>query len=624
MRVTGTDATMSSLPIPDGQLRVDAAHLDAIVRSAMDAIITVDREQRIVLFNEAAERLFGCAAADVLGESFERFIPERFRAAHRAHIARFTVTGETSRRMGQQTALWALRADGSEFPIEASISQITVGDQKLLTVILRDVSGRVRAEDQVRRAQDALHEGEARLEAIVRSAMDAIITADVEQRIVVFNAAAERMFGCPSSTAIGTPLDRFIPERYRAAHRAHIERFVRTGETSRRMGMQSALWALHADGTEFPIEASISYATVGGQMLLTVIMRDITTRLSAEREIQRSNRLLASIVETSDDAIVSKSVDGIIQSWNAAAERTFGHTPEQAIGQHISLIIPEERMAEEDLIMERLRHDQPVDHFETERVHRDRRLVPVSLTISAIKDDKGRIIGASKIARDITEQRATAARMQEMREAERTRIARELHDELGQALTALKMDVDLLEATVPAERGDLLERAAAMRELLDFTVTTTRRISADLRPLVLDDLGLGAAMEWLMQNVVHRAGLDGTLQFDSSLTSLGEPYASALFRITQESITNVTRHARARRVRVELRRHDNDAVLTVIDDGIGISPESRTKQHSFGLRGISERVLMLGGSVRITGEPGVGTTVITRIPLGRAASPQQR
>jgi PAS domain S-box-containing protein len=490
--------------------------------------------------------------------------------------------------------------------------------------ILRKVTDEEQVESHMRHAQDALRESEARLEAIVRSAMDAIIATDPEQRIVVFNAAAEAMFGCPSSTAIGAPLDRFIPARYRTAHRAHVERFMHTGETSRRMGVQSALWALRADGTEFPIEASISHATVGGQTLLTVIVRDITARLSAEREIQRSNRLLAAIVETSDDAIISKSVDGTIQSWNAAAQRTFGHTAEQAIGQHISLIIPKERMAEEDRIMERLRDDQPVDHFETERLHRDGSLVPVSLSISPIKDDKGRIIGASKIARDITERRALAVKMQDMREAERTRIARELHDELGQALTALKMDVDLLEATLPAERSDLLERAQAMRELLDFTVTTTRRISADLRPLVLDDLGLGAAMEWLMQNVVQRAGLEGTLEFDPSLGSLGEPYASALFRIMQESITNVTRHARARHVRVELQRHDNDAVLTVIDDGIGISPESRNKQRSFGLRGISERVLMLGGSVSVTGQPGVGTTVIARIPLGRVASPEQR
>jgi signal transduction histidine kinase len=199
-----------------------------------------------------------------------------------------------------------------------------------------------------------------------------------------------------------------------------------------------------------------------------------------------------------------------------------------------------------------------------------------------------------------------------------------LHDELGQALTALKMDVDLLESTLPADRADLLERAEAMRELLDYTVLTTRRISADLRPLVLDDLGLGAAAEWLMQNVVQRAGLAGTLRLEPSLADLGEPHASALFRIMQESLTNVTRHARAKRVDVQLERDNADAVLTVTDDGIGIDGAAAPKPGSFGLRGITERVLMLGGSVQIEGQPGAGTRVVARVPLGAGQARTRR
>jgi signal transduction histidine kinase len=209
--------------------------------------------------------------------------------------------------------------------------------------------------------------------------------------------------------------------------------------------------------------------------------------------------------------------------------------------------------------------------------------------------------------------------MQEVRETERTRIARELHDELGQALTALKMDVDLLDATLPRERADLLERIEAMRELLDFTVATTRRISADLRPLVLDDLGLGAAAEWLMQNVVQRAELAWTLHVDPACAELAEPQASALFRILQESLTNVTRHAQASKVDVRLERSDNEAILTVSDDGIGIDQAARPKPGSFGLRGINERVLLLGGSIAISGEPGRGTTIVARVPLGAPA-----
>ena len=480
-----------------------AARLDAIVQSAMDAIITVDAGQRIVVFNTAAERMFGCSAAQALGSQLERFIPERLRAVHRAHLEQFARTGETARRMGLQTALWALRADGSEFPIEASISQTTVQGDKLFSVILRDISGRVRAEGELLRAQKQTRASEERLEAIVRSAMDAIITVDAAQRIVLFNAAAEQMFGCAAADAVGGPLDRFIPERFRAVHHRHVEQFGRTGDTARRMGPRIALSALRSGGTEFPIEASISQAVVGDQQLFTVILRDVSARVRADDEIRRT-------------------------------------------------------------------HEQLREH---------------------------------------------AVAMLDVREAERTRIARELHDELGQALSGLKMDVELIARMSPGERSDLLERTEAMRELLDATVATTRRISADLRPLVLDDLGLGAAAEWLVQNVVQRSDLVCELEFDPAFAQLGEPYASALFRIMQESLTNVVRHARARRVAVRLERAGAAAVLSVSDDGIGMDTDARAKPRSFGLRGISERVLLLGGAVTITSRPGAGTIIVARIPL---------
>lgn len=489
-------------------LRHDEARLDAIVSSAMDAIITVDSAQRVLIFNAAAEKMFGCAAADTIGRPLDQFIPERFRSAHFTYVNQFARTGKSTRRMGLQRGLWALRADGTEFPIEASISQAEVGGQKLLTVVLRDLTERDKARDEIERARATLLEGEARLDAIVRSAMDGIITIDDTRRIVLFNAAAEKMFGCTAADALGARLDRFMPERFRGAHDEHVARFAHTGATARRMGMQTALWALRADGTEFPIEASISQATVSGRKLLTVILRDVSERVNAQRQLMQAHE----------------------------------------------------------------------------------------------------------------EMRALSVAMLEVREAERTRIARELHDELGQALTALKMDVDLLEST--HDPAQVLERARAMRELLDFTVVTTRRISADLRPLVLDDLGLGAAAEWLAQGVQDRSGLKCALQIEPAFVDLGEPHASALFRIMQESLTNVTRHARAQHVAVRLERAGRDALLTVSDDGIGMQRGAQpNKRGSFGLRGINERVLILGGEVNIESAPGRGTKVVARIPLPDAFAP---
>jgi PAS domain S-box-containing protein len=374
--------------------------LAGVIQSAMDAIITVDEQQNIVLFNSAAERMFRCTAAEALGEPVTHFIPQRFRAAHAGHIHQFADTGVTSRAMGPKNALWAVRADGHEFQIEASISQVVTGGRKLFTVILRDVTERVQAEQAVREAQD-------RMTGIIASAMDSIITTDDQQRILVFNAAAEKMFRCPASEALGQPVTRFIPQRYHAAHGGHIKKFGEKGATARAMGALGKLWAVRADGEEFQIEASISHIEAGGRKLFTVILRDITERVQSEAARER----LAAVVDSSDDAIISKDLNGMIKTWNRGAETVFGYSASEVVGQPMLMLIPPERVDEESQILARIRRGESVEHFETIRVRKDGKKIDISATISPIRDGGGAIVGASKIARDITERRQADERL---------------------------------------------------------------------------------------------------------------------------------------------------------------------------------------------------------------------
>ena len=353
-----------------------------------------------------------------------------------------------------------------------------------------------------------LADTEDRFSAILESAMDAVITVDESQTVVVFNAAAENVFGWTRNEAIGGPLTRFLPERFRHDHHRHLESFGHTGVTNRRMGDNTVLWALRADGTEFPIEASISQTGVDGRRLFTVILRDVTHRKSAEDALRQSQ----------------------------------------------------------------------------------------------------------------IELRELSAAVLQAREDEKTSIARELHDELGQQLTALKMDLAWTRERLPAGRTDLADKLARMDATLDSTVNATRRISADLRPLMLDDLGLGDAAEWLVEDFAQRSGIACELDLDDAedVSEFTPLVATALYRALQESLTNVARHAAATRVHVKLGFEAGEAVLSVEDDGRGIDDEDRRKPRSFGLKGLRERAHYLGGTAAVESSPDGGTRVRVCIPTPKA------
>ena len=484
-----------------------------ILESAMDAIISIDADQRVVLYNAAAEKIFQWPRTAVLGQPLDRLIPARFRAAHAGHVTQFGQTGMTSRPMGGQSvlpggalpgvdqpALLGLRANGEEFPIEASISQHAEDGGVLFTVILRDITERTRAERELARS-------EARLRSILDSAMEAIITVNQEQHIVLFNAAAEHVFGCATRDAIGAPLDWFIPERFRAQHAAHLHNLGNAGPVNRRMAAQRIVTGLRRNGEEFPIEASISHITEGNNRFYTVMLRDVTERGQAQ----------AALIH-----------------------------------------------AREEL----------------------------------------RLFAAS----------ASTAREQEKR-----RIARELHDELGQSLTALKMDLNWISERMPAPAGGTVDplnaKIAAMHAVVAATVAASRRIAADLRPLMLDDLGLLPAVEWLVQGFRSRTGTACTLDITTPDLELDEPYATAVFRIVQESLTNAARHAEATAVRVTLGKDASHVNLVIDDNGCGFSNIDPRKSGSHGMMGLRERVSMLHGDLKIDSRPGTGTRIAVQIPL---------
>ena len=235
------------------------------------------------------------------------------------------------------------------------------------------------------------------------------------------------------------------------------------------------------------------------------------------------------------------------------------------------------------------------------------------------RDVTDRTLAAQELEQSRTELRALAARLLAIREEERTRIAREIHDELGQALTALKLDLAWLE-----KRGGTVRNSGAFRvdessitSRIDETMEIVRRIASELRPSVLDQLGLEAAVEYLVQDTAKRTGIAVTLEADD-FPRLPDELASHAFRIIQEALTNVTRHSKATRVEVSVRRAGKSIILGVRDNGVGFAPGSLSGVRSLGLVGMRERALACGGTVMVQGKPGEGTLIVVTIPVAGA------
>ncbi|HKP51334.1 MAG TPA: PAS domain S-box protein [Chloroflexia bacterium] len=378
----------------DEEVLASQARFAGIIMSAMDAVISVDADQRILLFNPAAERMFGWSSDEVMGQPLELLIPPRFRRAHHKHIIGFGQTGVTTRAMGKLGALSGLRKDKSEFPVEASISQVEVAGRKIYSVILRDITDR-------KQAEEALNESRARITGIINSAMDAIISLDSDQRIILFNSAAERMFRCSASDALGHHIGRFIPQRFRSVHREHIREFDRTGVTDRAMGALRAISGLRADGEEFPVEASISQVEVAGRKIYSVILRDITERKRVEEQVQYQ----ANLIQNVSDAIISTNVDFLIESWNKGAETIYGWRADEVIGELGTEILQTEYASggREDAL--NLVNKTGVWHGEVVQRRKDGTPIHVLASVSLLRDSSGNPIGNVSVNRDITERK---------------------------------------------------------------------------------------------------------------------------------------------------------------------------------------------------------------------------
>ena len=350
--------------------------------------------------------------------------------------------------------------------------------------------------------------------------------------------------------------------------------------------------------------------------------------------LDHKEKLLADIVNALGEGLVLTDIDGTVLFVNPAAEHLLGWPEGELVGLNFHSLVhflheDGAPYPHEDCQIASFARRSAAFRSDSEIfVRKDGSRFNVACTATPMLDH-GRVVAIITIFTDISNRKKAELELREsreqyrqlsnflqsVREEERTCIARELHDELGQSLTALKMDVSWIIHRLTEQQGPMLAKADQMLTLIDNTVDSVRRIASNLRPGQLDDLGLAAAVEWLLDEFKARSGIHYTLRLSHDELALDEQLSTTVFRLLQEALTNVARHAKASSIDVALNEDEHVVRLTITDNGVGFNPESqRGSKKSFGLLGMRERVCALAGVFDLTSRPGEGTQLRIQLP----------
>jgi PAS domain S-box-containing protein len=496
----------------------------------------------------------------------------------------------------------------------------------------------------------------ALLAAIVDSSDDAVVAKTLEGVITSWNRGAETIFGYTAAEAVGRSITMIIPE-----DRLHEEDLVlarvRAGEKIAHF--ETVRRAKDGRLVDVSITVSPIRDRKGGIVGVSKVARDITERKKADIAFER----LAAIVDSSDDAVVAKTLEGVIASWNRGAETIFGYTAAEAVGQSITLIIPEDRLHEEDQVLARIRAGLKIDHFETVRRAKDGRRVDVSITVSPIRDKKGTIVGASKVARDITErkridierQRWLEREQRARQQAERAIQTRDeflatVSHELRSPLNAIVgwahvLQTGKLPADAVQQAAETISRNAAMQSQLISDILDMQRLSSGKLRLDVREVDLARVLEAAIETV-RPAAAAKSLTLSTKIAPVGAVAGDPdrLQQIVWNLLSNAVKFTPSGgEVRLQLRKADGSVEISVEDDGPGIRPEflphmfesfrqdSRADHRSDGVGlglSIARQLAELhGGSVaarnRADGSGAVLTVLLPRGPLDRVQAIQR-
>ncbi|MBX3122004.1 MAG: PAS domain S-box protein [Nitrospira sp.] len=613
------------------ELREQTRFLQSVLNSMADGVVMADETGTFRVWNPAAEQILGSGPAKrTVGhwsDDFTIFRPDRITPYQIQDIplARAirgeSVTGATLfiKRRSPGNNLWL---DVSARPLRDEMGLIKGG-----VVVFRDIT-------EARRTDEALRDSENRFRAIMDNSPALIFLKDLEGRYLQANRQFETVSHLANKDLVGKTDEEIFAPAQAAVFRENDRKVLQADAP-----MQFEESALHDDGPHTSIVVKFPLRNAEGRCYaLCGIATDITDKQRAEeiRQQLAKDRLL--LLESTGEGIYGLDRQGRCTFINSAASRMLGYSPDELLCQDMH---------------ERIHHSSPdggIYHRTRCHIHetlvdgrgrkvddevywrKDRTSFPVEYSSFPVIE-QGKVTGAVVVFLDITdrkraEQQLTAshaqlrkltARLESVREEERILIAREIHDELGQALTGVKLELSLLHDQLLNVAPTVHHRLESISGLVDATIQSVRRIATDLRPIVLDQLGLIPAIEWQTHEFQSRTGIECRLDVYLRSACLSQTASTAMFRIFQEILTNVVRHAKASVVKITLQEQGGGLVLEVQDNGRGITETELADPQSLGLVGMRERALLLGGSITFAGNAGSGTIVRVRIPLDQPA-----
>jgi len=562
-----------------------------LFENAKDAYYVHDLSGRYISVNRAAEKLAGYPRAEIIGKKFSDFIPPEHLEVVSKNLCRKLIDeGET------KYEIEVVASDGRRVPVEVSSHLIYENG------VAVGVQGTARDITERKRAEEALRQSEREYRGLFENAHDAILIFDPEREIVLeVNQRACELYGISRSEFLGLSLETITNdvERGRMVIKETLERGMSHDfETVQRRG----------DGTEMFLHINASVVEYNGKIAIQSINRDITEQKRAEEALRQSEERFSKAFHSSPAALsITLLEDGRLLEVNAAFLRMTGFSREEVIGRstlELGLWDSQHRLTMTKALLEH----GPIVDFEIKFRKKSGEIRDALLSVELIQLGLGEpsVLG---IAQDVTERNRAEEALQsyprqliEAQEAERQSIARELHDQIGQVLTAIHLNLQAVwETSESTEARALIDEGVA---IVDEALGQVRNLSFELRPSLLDDLGLATALRWYTDRFTQRTGIRSTttINLPEPPARLTRELETACFRIVQEALTNVVRHARAKKVAVRLQKRNGEIRLTVKDDGNGFDAYSQNLAPfttHVGLRGMRERALALGGRLDV-------------------------